>query len=164
MHGDKSAMSTSNLVRARRTYTFTANTVYEAWLNPALVRQFLFATPPEGKIIECTIDGKVGGGFRITARRPQEGGGTVDMLHVGRYLQLDPAQRIAFSFSVPQVSPQETTVAIELDPAGDSCTLTLRHDLGPAGDDAQAAQQTLQRTLDGWVAILRNLDEALQNQ
>ena len=157
-------MIPSSMVRARRTYTFTANTVYEAWLNPALVRQFLFATPPEGKVIECTIDGKVGGGFRITDRRPQEGGGTVDMLHVGRYLQLEPAQRIAFSFSLPRLSAQETTVAIEFEPAGDSCTLTLRHDLGPQEGDEARLQEIRAETEHGWVTILRNLDEALQNQ
>lgn len=157
-------MSTSNLVRARRTYTFTALSVYDAWLIPALVRQFLFATPPEGKVVECTIEPKVGGTFRITDRRPQEGGGTVDMLHVGRYLQLEPAQRIAFSFSVPQVSEQETTVSIEIEPAGGSCTLTLRHELGPQeGDEAEVAQLRA-RTERGWMTILRNLDEALQNQ
>ncbi|MEO7547846.1 MAG: SRPBCC domain-containing protein [Ramlibacter sp.] len=157
-------MSPSNLVRARRTYTFTALSVYDAWLIPALARQFLFATPPEGKVIECTINARVGGDFRITDRRPQEGGGMVDMLHVGRYLQLDPGQRITFSFSVPQVSDQETTVSIELEPAGGSCTLSLRHELGPQEGDEAQLQKLRAQTERGWTTILRNLDEALQNQ
>ena len=125
-----------------------------------MARQFLFATPPTGEVIRCDIEPGVNGRFVVVDRRPLEAdGGECDGGGArGRFLQLDHPRRIAFSFSLPQFKSPETTVVIDIEPQGDGCELTLRHDLGPSF----IVPEAIERTEDGWTRMLNNLDEALQ--
>lgn len=152
-------MATSTIVRVQRAYDCTAEAVYDAWLDPKLARRFWFATAA-GEVIRCTIDPSVNGRFSIVDRRTLEGDGTqMDMEHTGRFLQLDRPRRIAFSFGLPQFQSHETTVIIDIEPQGDGCLLTLRHDLGPADEEAA---EMLERAEGGWTLILENLAKALK--
>ena len=81
------------------------------------------------------------------------------MEHTGRFLQLDRPRRIAFSFSLPQLQDHETAVIIDIEPQGDGCELTLRHDLGPADEEAS---EMLERAEHGWSVILENLGKVLK--
>jgi uncharacterized protein YndB with AHSA1/START domain len=153
-------MAISTLVRVQRAFACTADTIYDAWLEPSVARRFLFATPPAGEVVRCDIEPGVGGKFVITDRRPLDGepAQSVDVEHVGRFLQLDRPRRIAFAFAVPAFGGPETTVVIDIEPQGDGCGLTLRHDLGPAED----AKDMLESVEQGWVKILANLEGALK--
>lgn len=152
-------MAISTLVRVQRAFACTADAVYDAWLDPALARRFLFATPPTGEVVRCEIEPGVGGKLVVADRRPVDGdAGHIEIEHSGRFLQLDRPRRIAFAFSVPQFGGPETTVVIDIEPQGDGCELTLRHDLGPA----EGAKDMLERTEKGWATILANLEAALK--
>ena len=153
-------MTISTIVRVQRAFACSADAIYEAWLDPAVARQFLFATPPSGEVIRCDIEPGVNGRFVVIDRRPLEadGGGAMEVEHRGRFLQLDHPRRIAFSFSLPQFQSKESTVVIDIEPQGDGCELTLRHDLGPTF----IVPEAIERTEDGWTRMLNNLDEALQ--
>lgn len=153
-------MSDSTIVRVQRAFACSADTVYDAWLEPDMARRFFFATPPAGEVIRCDIEPGVNGRFTIVDRRPLDanGGGAIEFEHAGRFLQLDHPRRIAFSFSLPQLKSPETAVVIDIEPQGDGCELTLRHDLGPAPVD----REQVERTEEGWTKILANLDEALK--
>lgn len=153
-------MSTSSIARVQRAYACSADTVYDAWLDPAVARNFLFATPPSGRVVRCDIDPGVNGRFVVIDHRPLEADAhsAIDVEHSGRYLQLDRPRRIAFSFSLPQFKSPESTVIVDIEPQGDGCELTLRHDLGPG----LMAREQVERTEEGWTKILANLDEALR--
>jgi uncharacterized protein YndB with AHSA1/START domain len=152
-------MSTTNIVRVQRAYACAAENVYDAWLEPDTARQFFFATPPRGEVVRCEIEPGVNGSFTIVDRRALEGDSSVmDMEHCGRFLQLDRPRRIAFSFSLPQFQDTPTTVIIDIEPQGDGCELTLRHDLGP-GDDARDMMAPAEA---GWTQMLANLEQALK--
>lgn len=152
-------MPLSTLVRVQRAFACTADTLYDAWLDPAVVRRFLFATPPTGEVIRCDIEPGVGGKLVVVDRRPIGGGaGPIEIEHCGRFLQLDRPRRIAFAFSVPQFGGPETTVVIDIEPQGDGCNLTLRHDLGTA----EPAKEMVDGAEKGWSTILANLEAALQ--
>jgi uncharacterized protein YndB with AHSA1/START domain len=154
-------MAISTIVRVQRAYACTAETIYDAWLDPQVARHFLFATPPTGEVVRCEIEPGVNGRFTIVDRRPVEGSGTaMEMEHCGRFLQLDRPRRIAFGFTLPQFQAHETTVIVDIEPQGDGCELTLRHDLGPADEDDAA--EMLERTEQGWTTILENLVTALK--
>jgi uncharacterized protein YndB with AHSA1/START domain len=153
-------MVTSTIVRVQRAFDCTAEAIYDAWLDPKLARRFWFATQ-DGEVVRCDIEPGVNGRFTIVDRRPIDGatGQRMDVEHSGRFLQLDRPRRIAFSFGLPQFQSHETTVIIDIEPQGDGCELTLRHDLGPAEEDIGEA---LERTEAGWTTILANLERALK--
>src|SRR4051794_3706395 len=153
-------MSVSTIVRVQRSYACSADTIYDAWLDPDVARNFLFATPPAGEVIRCDIEPGVNGRLVVVDRRAMEADNSmaIDVEHSGRFLQLDRPRRIAFSFSLPQFQARENMVVIDIEPQGDGCELTLRHDLGPGILD----RELVDRTEDGWTRMLANLEQALQ--
>ena len=131
------------------TYAAAPERVFDAWLDPAIARRFLFATPT-GEMIRAEVDPKVGGQFTFTDRRPDMG----DVLHTGQYLEIDRPRRLAFTFGVPQFDPGSTRVAIDFapTPAG-GCHVTLtQSDVPP--EWAEGSKQ-------GWTMILGWLEAAL---
>jgi len=132
-------------------FAASAERVFDAWLDPATARRFLFATPT-GKVVRCEIDARVGGGFVIVDRRDGE-----DVEHVGRWLEIDRPRRLAFTFSVPKydadADADATPVIIDIRPLDDGgCELTLTHQVW-----AEYAEQTR----GGWTKILETLAAAL---
>lgn len=156
-------MTTSTIVRVVRAYDSTAEAVYDAWLDPQQARRFWFATPPSGEVTRCLIEPNVNGKFTIVDRRPVDAGTDAQMEweHTGHFLQLDRPRRIAFSFSLQQFQDHETAVIIDIEPKGDGCEVTLRHDLGLADGDAS---EQVERTEKGWATILENLELVLVPQ
>ncbi len=130
-------------------YAASAERVFDAFLDVAVARRFLFATRA-GEMIHAEIDPRVGGGFVFTERRPDMG----DVRHVGHYLEILRPHRLVFSFGVPQFDPGMTTVRIDIRPDGEGCELTLTHEgVPPAYREGSA---------DGWRRILAGLEPALE--
>lgn len=73
-------------VRVTRHFEFSAERVFDAWLDPHKVGRWLFTTPTS-QIVRVQIDARVGGGFLIVDRRGGE-----DVEHTGEYLELDSAE------------------------------------------------------------------------
>lgn len=151
-------MALSTIVRVQRSFACTAETIYDAWLDPAVARHFLFRSPA-GEIVRCDIEPGVNGPFTIVDRRPMESDPAqkVDIEHTGRFLQLDRPRRIAFGFTLPRFQSHETTVIIDIEPQGDGCELTLRHDLGLPDEETVTM---LEQAEDGWTRMLAQLESA----
>src|SRR5687767_1051627 len=109
-------------LRVTRRFEAPPQKVFDAWLDPAKARRFLFATP-DGEMVVCEIDARVGGKFDLTERRPEHG----DVKHVGEYLEIDPPRLLVFTFGVPQYDPGMTRVRVEIEPDGTGSKLTLVH-------------------------------------
>ena len=134
-------------------YAHPAEKVFDAWLNPALARRFLFTTP-DGEVVRCEIDARVGGRYTIIDRRPKNDTHfTGDIEHVGEYLEIDRPRRLVFTFGVPRFEPGFTRVTVEIAPDGDGCILTLTNDDVPA-DWAESNHE-------GWTMILSSLEREL---
>jgi uncharacterized protein YndB with AHSA1/START domain len=131
-----------------RSFTASAEQVFDAWLDPAIARHFLFATPA-GEMIRAEVDARVGGKFVFVDRRPDMG----DVLHTGEYLELDRPRRLAFTFGVPQFNPDFTTVRVEITPTAAGCDLTLTQTDVPA--------EWAERSKEGWGKIIAGLEAAL---
>lgn len=144
----RSRMPDFLMVRVVRRFTASAERVFDAFLDPALARRFLFATPT-GTMVRAEVDARVGGRFVFTDRRD----GT-DVEHRGEWLELDRPRRLVFAFSVPG-APDPTQVAIDIEPAEDGCELVLTHEMPRAAADFR------ERTLAGWTAILAALARTL---
>ncbi len=124
-----------------------AERVFDGWLDDSVTRRWLFATPA-GSIVECRLDPRVGGHFRIVDRRDGE-----DVAHTGEYLELDRPRRLVFSFSVPKYSSAVSRVAIDIAPVAGGCVLTLTNDLVP--------QEFADGTRKGWGDLLAGLEKTL---
>jgi uncharacterized protein YndB with AHSA1/START domain/uncharacterized glyoxalase superfamily protein PhnB len=118
-------LSTAPAVRARvrRQFRVQAEDVYDAWIDPAKIRQWF--APGMGEIRDVEIDARVGGRFRIVQRREHG-----DATHTGEYLELERPRRLAFTWSTPP-QPDQSRVHIEIGAVADGCELTLTHEMEP---------------------------------
>jgi uncharacterized protein YndB with AHSA1/START domain len=121
--------------------------VFDAWLDPAQARRFLFATP-DGEMTRVEIDPRVGGEAVIVERR-----GGIEALHRLRYEAIERPRRLVFQFRACLAGEAEagewTRVTITIAPDGAGALLTLTHD-GVWTDYED-------RTRQGWTMILDNL-------
>lgn len=133
-----------------RRLPFSAERVFDAWLDARIARKFLFATET-GEMVRAETDPRVGGKYVFVDRRDDE-----DVEHTGEYLELDRPHRLVFTFLVPAHSSEAAIVEIDIAAEGaDACVLTLRQKM-PA---AYAAYKD--RTAQGWTMIIGNLEKAL---
>ena len=137
---------TSTVTVARR-IAAPPEQVFDAWLDPKLAAQWLFATA-DGVMERCEIDAQVGGRFRIDERR----GDTVAE-HFGEYVEIDRPRRLAFDFWT-SFSAERTRVTVAIAADGDGSLLTLVHE--GVWSDYEA------RTRQGWTTILEGLARTLE--
>jgi uncharacterized protein YndB with AHSA1/START domain len=130
----------------KKTYTASAERVFDAFLDPAKAGKFLFATPT-GTMIKVEIDPRVGGQYNITRREDK------DYEHLGEYLVIDRPHRLVFTLRVPQLGNVSKTVSIEIVPKGSGCELTLTH--SPVKPENQEGMRG------GWGKILDGLENAI---
>ena len=136
--------------------------MFDAWLPPATAARFLFATRT-GNIVHCEIDPQIGGGFTVTDRRPVTDGeeSVFEAEHRGVYTEIDRPGRLAFDLTVGPYPDAPTRVTIDVVPLGaNMCDLVLTHDLGE-GENARA---NAERTRQGWVNMLKQLDKVLNTR
>ena len=74
----------------RRILAAPRERVFAAWLNPALVAQFMRPGPTSTTTAE--LDPRVGGTFRIVMTH-----GDLSTEHTGEYLIIDPPSRLSFT-------------------------------------------------------------------
>ena len=139
-------MSTPTLatVRVTRRFAASAERVFDAWLDPAKARRFLFTTAT-GEMVRAETDPLVGGQYTFTDRRDG-----VDVVHTGEYLEIDRPHRLVFTLVVPQYSTATTRVIIDIVRRGTGCELTLTHE--------GVLPEYESRTQTGWGTILDGLN------
>lgn len=138
------------VLRVVRRFQASPERVFDAWLQPAMARQFLFATA-EGEMQKVEIDARIGGGFVIVERR-----GEVLAEHYGIYLEIDRPRRLVFAFSAEKPDPDADRVAIDIVAHGSGCELTLTHHMAPEWKDY------VERTQSGWTSIVEGLARVLE--
>lgn len=136
-------------VRVVRRYSASAQQVFDAWLDPKTVGQWLFATPT-GEMVQVEIDARVGGSFTLVDRRDGE-----DVAHTGQYVELDRPHRLVFTFSVPKYSSDQDPVTVEIVSLDAGCELTLTHVMDEKWAEWEA------QTREGWTGILEGLATTL---
>lgn len=97
----------------------SANTVFDAWVVPEVMRRWLFVGP-SNRILEVTSDATVGGKFYIGE---ENDGSRID--HYGRYVRLERPSLIELTLEVPAHFQGITNLRIELQDFRDECVLTL---------------------------------------
>jgi len=121
--------------------------VFDAWLKPAMMRQWLFKSP-HNTIVRIDIDPRVGGGFSILEHADGE---HID--HFGTYDIIDRPHCLVFSLEVPWHFEGVSRVSVEVEATPDGSTLTLTQ-TGVEPEKTEAS----------WRIMLARLAQVLEGQ
>jgi len=124
--------------------------VFDAWLDPETVGDWLFRTA-HGALIRCEIDPEIGGRYEIVERRGEE-----EVLHTGFYETIERPERLVFTLAVPLYAEGQEQVAIAIAPDEGGCTLTLTQ------SRAAAAPAGAEQIAQGWSHLLDALADRLE--
>jgi uncharacterized protein YndB with AHSA1/START domain len=130
-----------------------AEAVFDAWLDPATVREWLAGAVAEsaGGVLErVEIDARVDGGFIFTDLRNGE-----EAVHHGTYLELDRPHRLAFTWLPELGDDAPSIVTIDIEPTAKGCRLTLVHTLRAEWADF------VERTTNAWATWARHIATVL---
>ncbi|HEX7048502.1 MAG TPA: SRPBCC family protein [Gammaproteobacteria bacterium] len=134
-------------VRVTRHFNAPPERVFDAWLDPVMLRRWMFGPEVrDEEVVRLTLDARVGGRFSFVVRRDEE---IID--HVGEYLEIARPRRLVFTWGIAGVSVDESRVVIEMKPTDAGCEFVLTHELDP--DWADYAD----RTQAGWTHMLEAL-------
>jgi uncharacterized protein YndB with AHSA1/START domain len=106
----------------RRTFDAARDRVFNAWLSPESLRVFM---PGEHKVLDLSVDPRVGGSYRITWDTPN-GVMTVG----GVYREIVKNERIVCTWTWEEDDASdvhETLLTLEFHPLGDKTELVLTH-------------------------------------
>jgi uncharacterized protein YndB with AHSA1/START domain len=145
-------------LRMTRQFDAAPERVFDAWLNPATARRWLFASMAD-ESYTAELDARVGGAWRITARR-----GGMDYTASGEYLEIDRPRRLAFTFAMLQFSPNSDRITIEIAPSGAGCILTLiQEGIDIADELGQLPPGVEGGTETGWRDMFEALASVMRN-
>jgi uncharacterized protein YndB with AHSA1/START domain len=129
-------------VRLNREVSAVPERVFDAWLNAAEVRTFLFAGRI-GDAITSEIDARVGGRFRIVRDSDGE-----DVEYSGNYLEIERPDRLVFSLFVEKYAQRDDRVIVEFAPLEGQSLIVLTHEFSLRNPAARSRIQC------GWTKAL----------
>lgn len=123
-------MTTEQTATARvtRRFAHSAERVFDAWLDPESLGQWLFGPKVrDEEIIHLKLSPTVGGTFSFLVRR-----GEMEIDHVGEYLEIDRPRRLVFTWGVRQVEGTEfSRMVVEIEAVDGGCELRITHEMAP---------------------------------
>ncbi|ETW98874.1 MAG: hypothetical protein ETSY1_17095 [Candidatus Entotheonella factor] len=123
------APSTEQTLRLVRWLPATPEAVFAAWTDAKSLQAWMCPDPVYSTTAE--LDVRVGGCFRIVMRH-----GEHETVHTGVYREVQPPERLVFTWVSTTTQHQTTLVTVELRPLDDGTELVLTHEGFP---DAEAA-------------------------
>jgi uncharacterized protein YndB with AHSA1/START domain len=135
-------------VRITQRYGAPADSVFDAWIDPAIAGKWLFATAwrPMSRV---EIDARPGGSFRFVDRRDRTE-------YTGEYVEIIPPRRLVFRLFMENSPRVVTRVTSEIVPLKTGCELRLVHENVPPGYAS--------RTEGRWTGMLYGLGETLKGR
>ncbi len=116
---------TQSQIQIEHVFKASAQRVFDAWINPAIIRQWMFGTRiREETVLNIRTDAQVGGSFSFSVERNEQ---IID--YVGEYFIVDPPQRLVFTWAVEENSTESDHVIVDFKSDKSACRLTLVHNL-----------------------------------
>ena len=145
-----------------RDFNVTREKVFDAWLNTEMMRKWFFTLESTNKVAENNP--QVGGNWEIVDHREGK-----DYRAIGEYLEIDPPQKIVFTFKMPQFSELEDTITVELKALQQGCemkfTQVIHIELEANWTDSdieKALREWHDSTEQGWNYMFMGLKELLE--
>jgi uncharacterized protein YndB with AHSA1/START domain len=137
----------SAAVVVRRTIAASAEDLFDAWLDPEALAQWM--RPGTIQSTVARVEPHVGGSYEITM---QAASGPI--LHKGVYRTIDRPTRLAFTWITAFTENQETLVTVDFIRLGQRTEVVVTHEQLP-----ESARPSHHK---GWTSGLEHLDEACQ--
>ena len=142
-------MTPDRVVTVRRVLPAPPDIVYDEWLDPAGMTEWMCPRP--ARAVKISLEPSVGGSLRIDI---EDGGSSLYV--TGQYVELDRPRRLRFTWSCSawaDPSVQSVVTVTLADHGADQTMMTIEHEQLPPEqvDDHQR----------GWGAITVQLGEAL---
>ena len=133
-----------NSVQISRTLPAPQSDVFAAWTDAESMKEWMDVTP--GPALSVELDLRVGGQIRIVMG---EGEPVAEI--TGEFVEIDPPNRLVFTWRSYATNDQNSLVTVELTPDGpDATKLTLTHEQPPSTESAEGHKA-------GWIAIGKKL-------
>ncbi len=134
-------------IRITRVVNASRERVFKAWTDPSQVKQWWrlgegWTTP------SVEVDLRVGG--KISMGNAPSGGGL--MVVTGKFLQIDPPDRLVYTMHFPGALPEESLVTVEFRELGRQTEIIITQEM------SQAMRSS---ALEGWNAALNGLTKLL---
>ena len=139
--------SASAAVVVRRTIAASAEDLFDAWLDPEALAQWM--RPGTIQSTVARVEPHVGGSYEITM---QAASGPI--LHKGVYRAIDRPRRLVFTWITAFTENQETLVTVDFIRLGQRTEVVVTHEQLP-----ESARPSHHK---GWTSGLEHLDEACQ--
>ena len=132
---------------AARTISASRERVFNAWLDPEMLKRFMVPGPGMSTPKAAT-DPVEGGRFDLVMKA-----GDDEIPHAGTYLKIDPHSQLIFTWESP-FSEEGSTVTLDLADVDGGTEITLTH-------VKFVSEESRENHLGGWGGILGALDTAL---
>ncbi len=126
--------------------------VFDAWLDPDGVGNWLFGTP-DGKNKVCKVDPREGGNFEIGEQR-----GDNFANHVGTYHTINRPNKIVFSYYMEgENEDMPSNVILEFSKTEAGCMITVTHEMDGIYEEYE------ELAIGGWNMIFDGLSDILNS-
>ena len=133
-----------------RTFNAPAHIVFEAWIQPELMKRWWVPKSMDMTLLSCEMDVRVGGKYRFVFSHA----GSEPMAFFGRYIEVTPYSRLVWT-NEESDEGAVTTVTFE---ERDGKTLLVMHELYPTKEALDAAGTG---SADATIETFAQLDELL---
>jgi uncharacterized protein YndB with AHSA1/START domain len=135
-------------VSVKRKIAAPAQLIFDAWLDPAALAEWMRPCTPENKRSDIKLDARVGGAYEFVMHVAS---GPVS--HSGVYQVIDPPRRLVFTWNSVHSGPNDSLVTVEFKPVGKATEVVITHERLPEATRAGHA--------DGWGRLLESLANQL---
>jgi len=136
------------VVNVSREFEASAQRVFDVWVDPANVGNWLFGTP-DGKNKISEVDPWVGGNFIIGEQRGDE-----FAKHVGTYHEINRPSRLVFSYYYESEEEHlPSNVTVEISQTAKGCVVSVTHEMDNIYAEYEAS------ATEGWNMIFDGLSK-----
>lgn len=146
-----------------RTFDVTAEKVFNAWLDPDMMKKWLFTMESTNKVAKNQPH--VGGTWEIVDHREGK-----DYRATGEYIEINPPSKLVFTFKIPRFSNTEDSITVEFKPLAKGSEMTFKqviivpHQESWTEEDIQNALREFHDGSEyGWDLMFGGLKQLVEN-